>query len=227
MGEASAIGEQKRALRGQMRAMLRAGAADAAAVVAGSAAVVAHLRAWAGYRERGVVLAYLPLGWAGVGAPAGVGGGSGEVDLSGLWAFEEGRSLYRPRTLCLPRVEWGSGRMSPAVVGDLSRDVWLGEGPGGVVVPQAGPFCPLVGLDELELVLVPGLAFSVGSRGVARLGRGGGFYDRLLAELPRRAVALGVGWESQVVEQVPAEGHDVELAGVVTPAGIRWCGAGG
>jgi 5-formyltetrahydrofolate cyclo-ligase len=68
------------------------------------------------------------------------------------------------------------------------------------------PFVP-------DLVLVPGLAFS---RDGHRLGRGGGFYDRLLAGRARDAAKIGVGFASQLREDVPRAEHDVILDAVVT-----------
>ena len=65
------------------------------------------------------------------------------------------------------------------------------------------------------LVLVPGLAFT---RDGARLGRGGGFYDRLLNGQAANAIKFGICFEFQVVDFVPSETHDVLLDAVVTDA---------
>jgi 5-formyltetrahydrofolate cyclo-ligase len=72
-------------------------------------------------------------------------------------------------------------------------------------------------MDELDLVVVPGVAFDAEGR---RLGRGGGYYDATLALLPRGAARLGVAFEIQVVPAVPEEPHDVRLDGVVTEARV-------
>ena len=60
------------------------------------------------------------------------------------------------------------------------------------------PFTP-------NLVLVPGLAFSKGGH---RLGRGGGFYDRLLAGRLKNVAKLGVCFEPQLIDEIPHEPHD-------------------
>lgn len=65
----------------------------------------------------------------------------------------------------------------------------------------------------LDLVLVPGLAFARDGR---RLGRGGGFYDRLLARLPAQCAKLGVCFASQLVEELPCEAHDMRVDAVIT-----------
>jgi 5-formyltetrahydrofolate cyclo-ligase len=60
--------------------------------------------------------------------------------------------------------------------------------------------------------IIPGLAFT---RGGKRLGYGGGWYDRFLASAPKGAVKIGVAYSFQVVEDLPAEPHDVMLSDVV------------
>lgn len=70
-----------------------------------------------------------------------------------------------------------------------------------------------IGLHEVEVILVPGLAFT---RAGQRLGRGGGYYDRLLAALPASTVRLGVCFEMQIVEELPSEPHDQKVDAVVT-----------
>ena len=70
------------------------------------------------------------------------------------------------------------------------------------------PFIP-------DLVLVPGLAFSGAGH---RLGRGGGFYDRLLTGRAHRAVKLGICFASQLLDAVPTEPHDAVLDAVISDA---------
>jgi 5-formyltetrahydrofolate cyclo-ligase len=72
-----------------------------------------------------------------------------------------------------------------------------------------------------DVVLLPGLA--VDAHGM-RLGRGGGSYDRVLARLERagaRPALVVLLYDSEVVERVPAEGHDRPVQAVVTPSGVR------
>lgn len=67
-----------------------------------------------------------------------------------------------------------------------------------------------------DLVLVPGLAFSSGG---ARLGRGGGFYDRWLARHPG-VITLGLCFACQLVENLPGEAHDLHVDAVLTEQGL-------
>lgn len=68
--------------------------------------------------------------------------------------------------------------------------------------------------DEIELVVVPAVAYD---RKGNRLGRGKGFYDRLLAET--RATKIGVAYEFQMLDEIPAEPHDVRMDMVITQSG--------
>lgn len=66
----------------------------------------------------------------------------------------------------------------------------------------------LVALEEIDLLLVPGLAFTIEG---ARLGRGGGYYDRVLASLGPRTVTAGVCFALQVLDTLPLEAHDLPV----------------
>jgi 5-formyltetrahydrofolate cyclo-ligase len=67
--------------------------------------------------------------------------------------------------------------------------------------------------DEIDLIVVPGLAFSKDKQ---RLGRGGGFFDRLLAGRAKGAFKLGLCFGFQLVDEIPTEAHDVIMDAVVT-----------
>lgn len=65
--------------------------------------------------------------------------------------------------------------------------------------------------DEIELIIVPAVAYD---RKRNRLGRGKGFYDRLLAST--RATKIGVGYDFQLIDEIPAEPHDIKMDIVIT-----------
>jgi 5-formyltetrahydrofolate cyclo-ligase len=92
--------------------------------------------------------------------------------------------------------------------------------PGRYGVREPDPAMPDATLGPDVLLLVPGLAFD--ERG-ARLGRGGGAWDRALAGA-RAALACGVAYELQIVAAVPREAHDEVVAALVTERGFRRCG---
>ncbi len=66
-------------------------------------------------------------------------------------------------------------------------------------------------ISEIDLVIVPAVAFD---RHGNRVGRGKGYYDRLLENC--RALTIGVGYEFQLVDEIDAEEHDIPLDFVVT-----------
>ena len=70
---------------------------------------------------------------------------------------------------------------------------------------------------EIDLVLVPGLAFDAAG---GRLGRGGGFYDRFLATLGPAAARVGVAFDAQILPEVPTDGLDARMSCVVTDARV-------
>lgn len=72
--------------------------------------------------------------------------------------------------------------------------------------------------SELELIIVPAVAFD---RKGSRLGRGKGFYDRLLADT--KAVKIGIGYDFQLIDEIPVEEHDVPMNMVVTETSVILC----
>jgi 5-formyltetrahydrofolate cyclo-ligase len=88
----------------------------------------------------------------------------------------------------------------------------LAPGYCGIAEPAAD--APEAAAGAIDLVLVPGTAFD---ERCARLGMGGGFYDRLLPRLAPGALAVGLAFDEQVLAEVPTEAHDAPLDAVVTP----------
>ncbi|WP_031435117.1 5-formyltetrahydrofolate cyclo-ligase [Methylomarinum vadi] len=70
-----------------------------------------------------------------------------------------------------------------------------------------------VAAEQLDLIMVPGVAFD---RRGGRLGNGAGYYDRLLAEVRPDTVLAGVCYESQLVDRVEMDRHDVAMNKVIT-----------
>jgi 5-formyltetrahydrofolate cyclo-ligase len=137
---------------------------------------------------------------------------SGEVDLAGVIA-----EMLKTRRVYLPRVV-GAGSMEFIEI-DSEWAMHTEKGAFGVVQP-----CPEYGeiLDgsriERLAVLVPGVAFD--SRG-ARLGRGGGYYDRFLERTKNvDMLKIGVCWSMQIVPSVPTDPHDVHVDWICHEDGI-------
>ncbi|MCB9616271.1 MAG: 5-formyltetrahydrofolate cyclo-ligase [Sandaracinus sp.] len=82
----------------------------------------------------------------------------------------------------------------------------------GFGVPEPSPDAPRVDLASVDVVLVPGLAFDPNG---FRIGYGKGYYDQLLPTLPN-AFRLAVGYDFQLVVEVPSLPHDVPVQAIVT-----------
>ena len=186
----SALAEAKAALRSEVRARIAAMPEERRA--SESAEVVRHLVADATWQGARSVLLFMPL--------------PDEVRVRPLMdaAWAAGKSV------ALPASDAATGAY---VAKRVRSETDLRAGRFGILEPCDG--CPAVPFSALDLVLVPGIAFD---RAGNRLGRGRGFYDRMLALSPY-AVSCGVGFDGQVVALLPVEPHDVKLHRVWTPTG--------
>lgn len=108
-----------------------------------------------------------------------------------------------------PRVNPGKRMLETYAITDLERDL----GPGFLGIDEPLPHCGPLALDAIDWVLVPGVAFDTQGH---RIGYGGGYYDRLLPLLRSDARRVAGAFELQVVEQVPAAMHDLQVDAVVT-----------
>jgi 5-formyltetrahydrofolate cyclo-ligase len=81
-----------------------------------------------------------------------------------------------------------------------------------VIIPQ-NPKDGIQLPEQIDLVLVPGLAFSKNRH---RLGRGGGYFDRLLSDRAKNAFKLGICFGFQVVDAIPTDEHGVIVNAVAT-----------
>ncbi len=117
-------------------------------------------------------------------------------------------ALKSGKVLALPRFVAARGEYEPVRVANPDRD--LAAGRYGLMEP--GPGLPAVRPEADWLWLIPGVAFD---RRGNRLGRGKGFYDRLLAEY--RGIGVGVFYRRQFYDgELPCGGHDRKLALAVT-----------
>jgi len=93
--------------------------------------------------------------------------------------------------------------------------------PGDVLIPERfGTMRPTGDILVPDVLLIPLLAFDAAG---GRLGYGGGFYDRTLADLPGR-FKIGCAFAAQQVDAVPVGPYDIRLDAVATEQGIIRCG---
>jgi 5-formyltetrahydrofolate cyclo-ligase len=106
----------------------------------------------------------------------------------------------------------------PAVGAELGWAEFAGQlavGRFGLLEP-VGPRLPPTAVAAAVAVVVPALAVD---RNGARLGRGGGYYDRALRHAASGAILVAVVFDDELLEEVPAEPHDLPVTAVVTPFG--------
>jgi len=110
-----------------------------------------------------------------------------------------------------PRIE-APGLLGLHIVDDESE---LVHGPYGLTQPAED--APRIEAHLIDAVIVPGVAFD---EDCWRLGYGGGYYDRLLPLLRKDCARIGVAYDEQVLDSIPAEEHDVRMHAVVTPSRV-------
>ena len=197
MAEPSLV-EQKRALRHLMRT--RRERRDAPERVRGSRAAAQFLAALPEFQAARVFSAFVPT--------------RGEVDLSEAIAARTASGAQ----LALPRVFPDPPRLRFFAV---TPETPLSPGTYGILEPPVG--APEVSAEELDVLLVPGLAFDLSLR---RLGYGGGYYDETARRLrgaalnPGRGFLVGVGFDFQLIPNCPAGEADVAIDCVVTDARV-------
>ena len=125
------------------------------------------------------------------------------------------RGEYDARKLVAALIDRGAVAAMPVVVQKGAPLVFRSWHPGtrmedgfwNIPVPAEGDpvmpttlLVPLVGFDEMGY----------------RLGYGGGYYDRTLASLPARPVAIGVGYELSHLGTIYPQSHDIPMSAIVT-----------
>lgn len=143
----------------------------------------------------------------------------GSEYASELWVAQV---LADGKRLVLPRVNRHTNTLDLYRVDDLESQ--LAAGLWGIREPVIERCKRLNDINEVEFVLLPGIAFS---RDGARLGYGGGFYDKLLAHAPHHPALVTAAFGLQIVAQIPQEATDVSVEWIVTQEEIIGCSATG
>ena len=171
-----------------------------------NAAITARLLQMSEYQRAETVLGYMNFG---------------SEFASELWA---NRVLADGKRLALPRVNRHTNMLDLYWVDD--PETQLEAGLWGIREPVVERCKRLNAINEVEFALLPGIAFT---RNGARLGYGGGFYDKLLAPqgarsfLYRPALAVAA-YSLQIVSQLPQEATDVSVEWIVTETEDIDCG---
>lgn len=145
------------------------------------------------YQKAGLVMCYVSV--------------DGEVETRPILeqALIDGKRVVVPVTLKSPR------RLVAVEIQDLKLDL---KRKGPFKIPQ--PVLRqrrVVSPEKLDLVIVPGIAFDRWGR---RLGRGMGYFDRFLAQVPASVPRIGLAFRFQMVKEIPWESHDQPVSRVIT-----------
>ena len=177
-----------------LRRAVRARSGGLEALRRESGQICRHLMAWPVYQRAATVALYMPL--------------NHEADIRPVIAD----ALSRRRRVCLPLVE--GERMSFRLIRSLSELV-----PGSFGLSEPAAAAPLVPENSIDLMIVP--LETADLRG-GRLGKGGGYYDRLLAgQRPGMTCGAALSW--QLTEQVPTDEWDIPLNALCSPEGLFIC----
>jgi 5-formyltetrahydrofolate cyclo-ligase len=181
--------QEKAALR--KATLARRDALDAAIRARNSQTITQCILALPAYTEAKVVAAYASFG--------------SEYDTSTFLAC----ILADGKQLLLPRMDRASHTLELREVTDLEKD--LVAGVWGIREPA--PSRPVRSLATIDFLLVPGVAFTAAG---ARLGYGGGYYDRLMGSLDARVPRIAAAFDLQMVSALPESSHDQRVQAVIT-----------
>lgn len=132
-------------------------------------------------------------------------------EVSPLFAFE--RAIKTGKEAYFPYTHLKAKKLTFHRVFDLKELV-----PGTFNIPEPPLSSPEIKPLELDLILVPGLAFD---REKGRLGYGGGFYDRVLKDISKGGpLKIGLAFSFQVIERLPLEPFDVKMDFILTEEGF-------
>ena len=188
MSESAQMNDAKKDIRIEMRrraAAFRVSAGEAG-LDSASASIWHQLEALPEFINAECVLIYMSI--------------PGEVQTRGFIARWRSKKRFVLPLVCGERLEiraYGSQ--------------WLVPGYRGIEEPSAE--APLVDPSEVELALVPGMAFARTPSGVLRMGRGGGFYDRLLPQLS--CPTIGLCYSYRLLDSIPTDPWDIPLTNVI------------
>lgn len=117
--------------------------------------------------------------------------------------IKEGKHAY------LPVVDKKTNRILPIEVHNLED---LKPGCYGIPEPSLDSYQETTP-DLLDLIITPAVAFDIDKY---RIGYGAGYYDRFFVSLKKDMLKIGVGFDEQLISEVPREPHDIQLDYVLT-----------
>lgn len=125
-----------------------------------------------------------------------------EPDLLRLHALLPQAKFYYPlcgkgNTITFHEINFPSSQMQPGMMG----------------IKEPHSSLPSLSPDQLDVILVPAMAYD---RDLRRLGKGGGYYDRLFSHPDLKAEKIGIALSCQILERVPCEDHDFPVDVIIS-----------
>jgi 5-formyltetrahydrofolate cyclo-ligase len=117
--------------------------------------------------------------------------------------------IKRGKAVVYPKITNVAGLMTLWRVRNLDALIPHKHGIRAPDVTRSAPTEPI----NIDCVIYPGIAFT---KGLSRLGRGGGYYDRLSTKLADNCARIGICYETQIADQLPQEERDAKMHWVVT-----------
>ena len=127
--------------------------------------------------------------------------------------FED--AIASGRRVLYPRIVSSNPHLSLVPVLTMAE---LQPGAFGILEPTGAEIARYADLER-ALICVPGVAFGPAGQ---RLGRGGGYYDRLIAALAPKTVTAGLAYSFQVLDRLPEAPRDRRLGLIVTESTVHW-----
>lgn len=121
--------------------------------------------------------------------------------------------MKRGKAVAYPKITSVAGLMTLWRVKNLDALIPHKHGIRAPDVTRSSPIEPIA----LDCIIYPGLAFT---KGLARLGQGGGYYDRLSGKIADNCARIGVCFETQLADSLPLDEHDAKVHWVVTEATV-------
>lgn len=117
-------------------------------------------------------------------------------------------ALKQKKKIILPKVS--DKKLDLYYIKDLKNDL----SPGSFDIMEPIPSkCTIASYENINMVLVPGVGFD---RNFNRLGYGGGFYDKLLEELPMKTPRIALAFDLQLIKNIPVMAHDLKVDIIIT-----------
>ncbi len=114
------------------------------------------------------------------------------------------------KRIFVPLIIRRDNALLPSLVIDFEEE--LVQGVLGIYQPKK-EFYRIYPPSTLDLVIVPGVAFTIHGH---RLGRGGGYYDHFLSQLESKTHSIALSFEMQVFDEIPLDDHDMPVDYIVT-----------